>query len=1388
MGPGTSTDMLTPTNGMMAIPKLRDDGANWVDYESKTRTAMGSRGLIRHVEGTARRPKEFDLEAGVLVTKPKTPATEEEIEAKEKKLDKFDQKEYLARHIILTTISPRLATVVKSKTSKEMWDSVKADATSKSKMHQIATKKRLSDARCDEGADIKDHLTSMVKIRAELDSMGASVKDDEFLDIIIGSIPKSYHTLISSIIYSATLTKTMVDPNDLMRIILEEAERRSINDHGTDQSGSALYMKKRSKKKGKEPQSDVTCDNCHKPGHTKPECFGKGGGKEGQAPWQKKKKRSKDAGTANVASTSAKPTDEEVMYAFACTSDFVDTVKREGGDVAAVEAILDSGADPHFCPDRTRFEKFEATEPIPITAADGRELYSKGRGDVQVNIPNGNSSTALMLKNVRYAPEMAFTLISISRLDRAGYKATFGDGVCKIVAPDEKTIGRIPLSGSLYKIESKPTHSANVAVVKMSLYEAHRALGHISYGAVKQAIKSGRIAGIEVDESSEVVFCEACAKAKPHRKPFPQQANNRAKAFGERIHTDLWGPASVMSIAGKLYSIDFNDDATRWTETAFLSQKNEAQQAYEKFEKQIETHDGAKVKYLRSDRGTEFKNNKFDQHLATKGTKRELTIHDTHEQVGVAERMNRTRVELARAMLLDAELPKFLWAEAMSHAIWIRNRSPCRALDGVTPYEARYGEVPDMSNVVPFGTKAWVKIVDAGKLEARAEQGYFVGFDAESAGYRIYFPEKRTVKPEREVTFDFRRAADSVAIPGEVQPVGESGSDSLKTHQRAPETTIIHPVARIEPAPAPPAGNVEETRPVQAEIVRNTPNIEPRTLPPRARPLPGYYRSLHGGTSHGTANLAIDDDDDDWRPMFCFAAVGGNEPKTLAEARLTPHADDWEKAWKAEIDQLERRGTWILVDRPKDKSVIPCRPIFKEKLGPEGDVAKRKARLVAGGHRQTKGVDYDETFAAAAKMSSIRAVLAHAASLDWEIHQIDVVGAYLNATIDEEIYMEPPEGLLKPEDGDKVCRLLLGLYGLKQAGRKWQKKMTKDLVDLGFVVSKVDSSVFIRKREKDTMVVPVSTDDMTLAGSSQETVETFKVEVRGKFEITDLGEIKWLLGFEILRDRAARTIAINQRLYISTIAARFNVLDARPVFTPMEANTEYNKAQCPTEPNLVPFQEACSCALWAAVISRPDIQFAVGLLARFTQNPAEIHWKAIKRVIKYLYTTRELWLVLGGPDKTVEGYADADWASQLDRHSISGYAFCYGCGVITWSSKRQPIIAMSTTEAEYIAAAHATKEIHWLRAFLGEIGRNISEPIPFRCDNQSTIAICRDNKFHARTKHIDIRYHFVREAVEAGTVVVHYISTDENIADIFTKPLSRFKFEYFVKLLGLQLV
>src|SRR3984893_279263 len=348
-------------------------------------------------------------------------------------------------------------------------------------------------------------------------------------------------------------------------------------------------------------------------------------------------------------------------------------------------------------------------------------------------------------------------------------------------------------------------------------------------------------------------------------------------------------------------------------------------------------------------------------------------------------------------------------------------------------------------------------------------------------------------------------------------------------------------------------------------------------------------------------------------PMFALLAGAiGDEPRTLAQALASPDAHKWKEAYQIELNQLSKLRTWDIVERPHDKPIIPCGYVFTIKLGPAGEVLKYKARVVAGGHRQKKGVNYDETFAAAAKIASIRVLLALAAQCDWEIDQIDVVSAYLNADLVDEVYMEAPDGVLGEGEHGKVCRLRKGLYGLKQAGRRWYERMAHTFKTLGFNISKLDQSVFIRTKGNETVHVPVSTDDMIMMKNTRAAVDTVKSELRESFEITDQGELTWLLGFEVRRDRAARTVSMNQTAYIEALAWHFGLEDARPVRIPMDPAILLSKDQCPEKPIDVPYQEACGGVLWPAVITRPDIQLAIGILSQFTQNPAREHWEALK--------------------------------------------------------------------------------------------------------------------------------------------------------------------------------
>ena len=391
-------------------------------------------------------------------------------------------------------------------------------------------------------------------------------------------------------------------------------------------------------------------------------------------------------------------------------------------------------------------------------------------------------------------------------------------------------------------------------------------------------------------------------------------------------------------------------------------------------------------------------------------------------------------------------------------------------------------------------------------------------------------------------------------------------------------------------------------------------------------------------------------------------------------------------------------------------------------------------------------MNYTETFSATAKMPTVRVVLGNAAEQDWEIEHIDIKSAYLNAPLKETIYMKPPRGVLKPGEEGKVCRLLKGLYGLKQAGRGWYQEMSKVFMkDLGFTRSAVDHSIFFRRSDEEHTIVAVATDDMAVTSKRMEDAIKFKSEIKQYWDITDNGPIQWFLGFGIKRNRAARTISINQHAYIVAMVDKFKLTNARRVTTPMEHGAQFTKEQGPSTPTQamhmrgIPYAEVIGSVLWPVVVSRPDAAYAVGVLSQFIQNPGQAHWEALKRVIVYLGCTKDLWLTFGGHTKTlVEGYCDADWAGQKHRHSISGYSFHMGKGAVSWSSKKQYIIALSSTEAEYIAQTHVAKEALWLRSFLKQIRGLHDTPLTINCDNQGAIALSKDNKFHTCTKHINI--------------------------------------------------
>lgn len=470
--------------------------------------------------------------------------------------------------------------------------------------------------------------------------------------------------------------------------------------------------------------------------------------------------------------------------------------------------------------------------------------------------------------------------------------------------------------------------------------------------------------------------------------------------------------------------------------------------------------------------------------------------------------------------------------------------------------------------------------------------------------------------------------------------------------------------------------------------------------------------------------------------------------------------------------------------------------MFRAKKDAAGNIVRHKARLVAQGFSQVPGVDYFDTYAPVAKLASIRTVLALAARLDLEIHQIDIKGAYLNGELtgNEVIYMRQPPGFASPEFPHRVCLLRKTLYGLKQSGRRWYQKLVEILVEkLGFTQCEVDQAVFFKKAKTgERIIIVVHVDDCTLAASSLDLIAQLKNDIRAHVEITDLGELHWLLGIEVTRNRDHRTISLSQLSYIDSIVRRFGLEDLKPVSCPMEPHVKLHSNQSPSTGaeyaamRHIPYREAVGSLMYASLGTRPDISYAVTTVSRFSQNPGQPHWDAVRRIYRYLVGTKDLRLTYGGVEGTLTGFADADGSMAEDRRAVSGYAFLIDGGAVSWSSKRQEIVSLSTTESEYVAATHAAKEALWLRSLIGDLFDPITEPTTLFSDNQSAIALTKDHQYHARTKHIDVRFHFIRWVIEDGKLRLIFCPTSDMIADTLTKALPSPKVKHFASQLGLR--
>ncbi|KAJ1570498.1 hypothetical protein NDA11_000240 [Ustilago hordei] len=510
-----------------------------------------------------------------------------------------------------------------------------------------------------------------------------------------------------------------------------------------------------------------------------------------------------------------------------------------------------------------------------------------------------------------------------------------------------------------------------------------------------------------------------------------------------------------------------------------------------------------------------------------------------------------------------------------------------------------------------------------------------------------------------------------------------------------------------------------------------------------------------------------------------------NLTPTLKEALAGDDAQQWQEAIRKELDGLEAMGTWEIVDVPPNTRLVDSKIVLRLKLDADGIPVRHKARLVARGFTQREGIDFEETFAPVAPLSAIRALLSLAVERNWEIHQLDITMAYLNSTLNHVIYMKPPEGAKVPTG--KAYRVIKGLYGLKQSGREWNMEFDKFLRRSNFHRLDCAPCIYTRGEGDNFAIVVIYVDDTLIIAPTLETVRRIKEEIGQRWRMEDGGNVSHFLGIKITRNREAKTMDLEQTSYVKQLLDEHLDKRRRKSSVPLQdipvPETAASMAERKEYPQIV------GKLLWLSNGTRPDISQAVGVLARYMTQPSKEHYNAAQKVLQYLDHTRDTHLQYGSDKQQdfLTAHSDANWASDAtaQRKSSSGSAV-FVCGnLVAWKSALQRCTALSAVEAEFVAATEAAREILFFKHLFKTVGIDVGIPTIFS-DNTGTIQVSKDPAQHWKLKHIDTKYHFIRDNVQDGKVKIKYINTADNLADLFTKPVGKTTLQRARQGLGLK--
>ena len=1025
---------------------------------------------------------------------------------------------------------------------------------------------------------------------------------------------------------------------------------------------------------------------------------------------------------------------------------FAFSLDDSSGDKSVLNTFLvDSGATVHVVNEKSKFKNFKkdfnpANHIIELADGTRSSNLAKGQGDAKVIFTDKDGCRRnIILHNALYVPSFSQNIFSVLAATDNGASVKFDKMSAELTS--NGTTFPIQKEGKVYLLKS--SYDSNIS--KLSLRDWHVIFGHCNTDDLLKLEKC--VNGMVITDRTKF-DCEVCSLGKMTDNRSRKPDVSAKKPF-DLVHVDLAGPIDPLSINDMKYAMICSDAFSGLLSVYFMKAKSDAPVAFKQYICDIAPY--GKLKSIRADFGGEFESEEFCSILRDNHIKHEKSSPYSPHQNGKAERPWRTLFAMARCLLLQYGLTKKLWTYAVMAAAYIRNRC-FNHKHNCTPFEVITGKRPNIANMKAFGTVCYALVQNPKKLDNRSQKCIFIGYDRRSPAYLVYFPDNQTIKRVRCVKFpndltltQSQENSDELPITIEDLNLDNEEFNSKEQNQNLPETG-------------------DQNLNPEDKVVRN-----------RSRPkhLDDYI---------------VGNDIDAYLQNFihyCYNANIYHVPQSYTEAISSSEASEWDLAMKTEMQALEENNTFELVPLPKGKNVIGSRWVYAIKTDKNGD-DNYKARFVAKGYSQVEGVDYQETFSPTARMTSIRVLSQIAIQNDLNIHQMDVRAAYLNAPIDCDVYISQPEGFVKGGDNKSlVLKLKKSLYGLKQSGRNWNNTLDTYLKEEGFKRSLNDPCFYTR--DDNTFIVHW-VDDILIASKSS-TLKSVKTNLEKRFSMKDLENISYFLGIEFEIEPGKLTMC--QSRYISRVLDRFGMNDCKPRSTPCEINPSHkitDDYEPLNESNLKIYKQMVGSLIYIMTSTRPDIAYIVTKLSQFMSCANQYHIIMVKHVLRYLKNTISNKLVFTKSVKPFEiiGFSDSDWAGSIeDRKSITGYSFtmCENGPLISWRTQKQQTVALSSCEAEYMAMCSAVQEGKYLMSFLNEILNLGQTKFTLFCDNQGASALAKNPVNHKRSKHIDIKFHFIRDDISENRLCLKYIPSGENIADIFTKPVNAVKIKEFQPLL-----